>query len=246
VTREVYRSRAFGGADRPYHLFDDCRYFKQASGEPRSTPLNVLWNDAKCCKYCIRRDFLRYEGCHKCDYYHEVDPDTLADLDSPIEAPCDEQHGSTTLIPPGRFGEKLDSAGVDIDEVRRVAGALVADGGQRERLAKSLEFHEDYVRPIQDGEKTATVRWDDAEDLRPGDRVEAIAPDGERFAVIGVKLVAFVHAWWALNLIEALDAEYPSETKGDLLRGVNRHYDHRIGHKSIVRVIIFYVERDPA
>lgn len=112
------------------------------------------------------------------------------------------------------------------------------------RGPKTLVFDDDYVVPILDGSKTATVRLDDADEIEVGDIVPGVTPGGLEFAALGIKRTATANAVEALGLIELFAAEYPTETVDELLEGVNQHYNETIRPATTVRVIVFEVIDD--
>lgn len=102
-----------------------------------------------------------------------------------------------------------------------------------------LEFAEEYVAPIIDGTKTATVRLDDADEIAVGDRVAAVTPSGNEFATLETRRTATALAVEAIGLINLFGAAYSSETVDELLEGVNQHYSETIRPSTTVRIIVF-------
>lgn len=127
MTRVVHRSAADAGADRPYHLFEDCHYLEQYDSEPRSMGLDTLWDDTECCHHCVKRAFVYKEGCVKCDGPHELEPHTLDS--GMIQWRCPEG-GFRDACGADIFQRKIEGAGVSKDDIRAVVNGIVADGGQ--------------------------------------------------------------------------------------------------------------------
>ncbi|QLH83385.1 ASCH domain-containing protein [Halosimplex pelagicum] len=105
-----------------------------------------------------------------------------------------------------------------------------------------LEFAEDLVVPILDGDKTGTVRYGPVS-VYVGEEVSAITPDGSEFATIEITRSAKLNAIEALAVLDVFGAEYPADTVDELLEGVNRHYEASIRPETTVRVLVFEVVR---
>lgn len=107
---------------------------------------------------------------------------------------------------------------------------------------KALTFAEEYIWDVLDGDKTATVRYDDAEHIKVDDTVSAITGAASEFATLDIKRTATLNAVEALGFIELVGAEYGADTAEELIDGVGRHYNEYIGPGTTVRVIVFEAE----
>lgn len=108
-----------------------------------------------------------------------------------------------------------------------------------------LSFAEEYVTDIVTGEKTATVRYRDADHLDAGDTVVFETAENTReFATATITKTATVSAIDAAGVLLAIDANYPADSPEAVIEGVNRHYDTGIAPSTTVRVIAFEVSDD--
>lgn len=108
-------------------------------------------------------------------------------------------------------------------------------------MTEQLEFADEYLVPILDGEKTATVRVG-KELPAVGDRLQAVTQSGREFATLEVRRTAACLAVEAVELIDVFGAQYGSETADELLEGLNNYYDG-VKTSSTVQLIVFEVVR---
>lgn len=137
MTREVFTRHKGKSSDAAYHLFEDCARLVQARGS-RPVALDSLSDDTDCCILCIKRAFLRKEACSVCDAdSHALDLATL-EPDHSVQWPCPEG-GFTDEVPVDIFRQKLDSVGLDVDDVREAANRLDVSGPRGPQLSARLE-----------------------------------------------------------------------------------------------------------
>lgn len=121
---------------------------------------------------------------------------------------------------------------------------LIPDGGiDVDRPV--LEFADQYVAPILDGEKTATVRLD-GPSLALHDRVTATDEDGTGFASLEIQGLAFGTVRDVLDLLEVFGAGYGAETPRDVLAGLREHYDEPVTPSTRVDIYVFELTRRAA
>jgi uncharacterized protein YqfB (UPF0267 family) len=106
---------------------------------------------------------------------------------------------------------------------------------------KDLTFAEEYVTSIIDEEKTATVRYDDADAITVGDNVAAVTEAGSQFSTLKITRTASLNAVEALSFIEMVGAKYGSNSVQELIAGVGKHYSDQIRPSTTVRVVVFEV-----
>lgn len=116
-----------------------------------------------------------------------------------------------------------------------------ATGNRRENVdgRPTIEFAEEYVAPIIDGTKTATVRLDPSDEIAVGDTVSAVTPTGTEFATLEIRRTATAIAVEVIELLDIFGAAYSSDTVDEMLEGLNQHYDESIAPQTTVRVIVF-------
>lgn len=103
-----------------------------------------------------------------------------------------------------------------------------------------LKFADEFIGPIFDEKKTATVRYDSSLPS-VGDNIEARTDVGREFAILEIKRVASANAVEVISILETFGASYGAETTDELLEGLNRHYDVGINPGTTVQVIVFEV-----
>lgn len=93
---------------------------------------------------------------------------------------------------------------------------------------------------IQDGLKTATVRYEYEGKVKPGDVfIIEDAETGERVAQRDVLHAARMPAGDALGFIHDFGHKYPHDNIANLLRALNGHYDGGIGIDTEVLVTLY-------
>lgn len=108
-----------------------------------------------------------------------------------------------------------------------------------ESLILHLAFAEEFVVPVLNGEKTATVRYPPRRNISVGDVIIAETSGGDEFARLEIQRVATVNAVEAVPVIETLGAKYGSETADELVESLNGYYDKDIRLGTSVQVIVF-------
>jgi hypothetical protein len=111
-------------------------------------------------------------------------------------------------------------------------------------VSQELPFAKEFVAPILEGNKTATVRYPVERDPLPGDKLRAHTPDGAEFATLKVTRTARTLAVEAPSMVDAFDAQHGADTADGLVEGLNTHYDAEIGPDTLVKVIVFEVIDD--
>lgn len=102
---------------------------------------------------------------------------------------------------------------------------------------KSIEFETEHVDPIQAGDKTATVRIDEAGEIEQGEHVRLETPDGRVFATARIVSLVDTFVGGALHAIHVFDAEYPTDSTSVLIDALGRHYDREIRRETPCRVL---------
>lgn len=103
-----------------------------------------------------------------------------------------------------------------------------------------LRFANEYVQPVLDRAKTATVRVH-GELFRAGERVPALTEDGTQFATLEVTRSAEVMAVEAVDLIQTFGAEHAADTPNELIDQLGEHYEQGVRPSTTVQVIVFDV-----
>jgi len=106
-----------------------------------------------------------------------------------------------------------------------------------------IEFADELVPTVLNGQKDATVRYDGFGSVQVGDTLTATTADGNPFAQINVRRTATVLAVEAHDVLAVFGADYPSETPQDVIDRLNDHYDGQIEPSENVRVLVFEVVR---
>jgi uncharacterized protein YqfB (UPF0267 family) len=104
-----------------------------------------------------------------------------------------------------------------------------------------LTFHRQFVDPIRDRSKTATVRYDDEKELSAGDILQSVDPDGTLIEPIRVTATEETTVRDAPATIIELGAKHGADDWRELRTGLNEHYDEQIVATSPVTVIRFEV-----
>lgn len=153
------------------------------------------------------------------------------------------RHKLTEVLDDERLG--YDDAEVEVNaplaliqtqlKERKAMLEWVLDGGE-----PHLTFANEYVQPLLDGAKTATVRIGGGL-FRAGERIPALTEDGTEFATLEVTRSAEVMAVEAVDLIQTFGAEHAAETPNELIDALGDHYDRGVRPSTTVQVIVFKV-----
>jgi hypothetical protein len=100
-----------------------------------------------------------------------------------------------------------------------------------------LKFAEEYVVPVVNSEKTATVRIG-CHDVMMNHVVTATTPDGSPFAKLEVARTAELLACEAYSFIEMVGAKYGASNEKELIDGLNQHYKN-VKPDTQVKVLVF-------
>lgn len=101
-------------------------------------------------------------------------------------------------------------------------------------------FAEEYVEAILSGEKSATIRYDDERCVRPGERIAATTPTGERFATLVVEAAARVRLRHVLSFIKIRGGNYPHANPSAIIEALSKHYPNaEIAPETVVHPIVF-------
>lgn len=134
-------------------------------------------------------------------------------------------------------GHKHRRSKKKVEECRERLEALVE---QRNTGPGYIRFAEEFIHPILEGEKTATVRYDTH--LPPvGAQVEALSPGDDKFAQLEITSTATVKGVEAIDVIEALGGEHGAGSPAVLVDGLNEFYDDAITLDTTLQVIVFDV-----
>lgn len=111
-----------------------------------------------------------------------------------------------------------------------------------ERADTTLKFARKFRQPILDGEKTATVRYDDEKNISEGDLLKFKDADGP-FARARVTNVIHASVLTMPSIIDGLpDAQHGTDDWKELHTNLNHHYDDEIHATETVKLIVFEIE----
>lgn len=109
-----------------------------------------------------------------------------------------------------------------------------------ERADKTLKFAPQYEHRVQDGLKTATVRYNDEKDITEGDLLKC-KTDDRPFARVEVTDVQVAEVRKAVELIRRMDEKHGADDWKELLEALNSLYDDKIWATTPVKAIAFEV-----